>query len=206
MKFLKLPFLAAFLVAFVIPSIAMAQDHPSEHPSKEKVAKEHPSHSEHPSKDKFAENGVLAIAAADGRFTKFVAAIKAADLSGKLQGEGPFTIFAPTDEAFAKLEKGTLADLMEPANQAQLAGLLANCVVPGKLSAESFKTMKATNFNGRDLELMLVDGHCTVDGANVVGKELNAGNGVIHAIDSVLMPPALVEHPKNSAPKDHPGH
>jgi uncharacterized surface protein with fasciclin (FAS1) repeats len=201
MKPIKSPFFAALLVAIAMPTLVTAQDHPThEHPSKQKSKQEHPGKAVH------AGNSVLAKAAADGRFSKFVAAVEAAGLSEKLQGDGPFTIFAPTDEAFDKLPKGMLADLMAPANQARLAGLLANCVVPGKLGADAIKTMKATNVNGQDLALVVADGHSTVDGANVIGDELMAGNGVIHAIDAVLVPSAPVEHPEKAAPKDHPGH
>jgi len=197
MKPLKSLCFAALLVAFLIP--AAAADHPThEHPKKKALIKERPALP--------LDDGILAKAASDGRFTKFIAAVKAAGLTEKLQGEGPFTIFAPTDEAFSKLEKGTLADLMQPANQARLAGLLGNHVVPGKLSAEAVKTMKATNVGGRDLELKVAEDHWRVDGAKVIGEELQAGNGVIHAIDTVLMPPAPVEHSEKAAPKDHPGH
>ncbi len=197
MKTLRLLALAALLVAAATVSVALAQEHPTaEHPSAPKQAAA-PAH---------AADGVLAAAAADGRFTKFLAAVKAAGLTDKLQGDGPFTVFAPTDEAFAKLPAGTLDDLMAPAGKARLAGLLANHVIPGKLLAGKMKTMKAANVNGQDLAITVNDGQVTVDGAKVVGKELDAGNGVVHAIDTVLVPSEPVKDPDQAKPKDHPGH
>jgi len=193
----------AMIVAVAFPGLAAAQDHPSnEHPA----SSEHPSKAEHPGKTSHADDGVLAKAAADGRFTKFVAAVEAAGLSERLQGNGPYTIFAPTDEAFARLPEGALADLMKPANRALLVGLIGNHVVPGKLSADAFKNMKATNIDGHDLVIKSSHKKWTVDGVQVIGDELEAGNGVIHVVDAVLVPSKPVEHPEKAAPKDHPGH
>lgn len=192
-------FLATLLVAFAVAASAQ------EHPAGERIAKEHPG-VEHPVAPPHAGDGVLARAAADGRFARFLAAVEAAGLAGKLQGEGPFTVFAPTDEAFAKLPAGALDDLMAPANRARLAGLLGNHVVLGRLAAGDIKTMKAANVNGADLEIVIADGRVMVGGAQVVGDELTAGNGVIHAIDTVLVPAPPDEHPERAKPKDHPGH
>ena len=123
----------------------------------------------------------------------------------KLASEGPFTVFAPTDEAFAKLPDGALDDLLKPANKSKLAGILANHVVPGKLMAADVKTMKATNVSGQDLAIEVHDGAVMVDGARVVQADLAADNGVIHTIDTVIMPKSDTG-PKSDKPKDHPAH
>lgn len=166
------------------------------------LAQEHPTKMEHPAKP----GDILGIAAGAGNFKTFVTAVKAAGLVEKLQGEGPFTIFAPTDEAFAKLPEGTLEDLLQPANKARLAGLLACHVVPGKLMAADIKTMRATNVNGQDLNIMVHGGTVTVDDAKVVKADLVASNGVIHGIDSVIVPAPPAGKAESEKPKDHPAH
>jgi len=191
------------MLAFVVVCLAAATAGLAEgleHPTAKQTAKEPASTAS------YAGGGILAAAAADGRFTSFLAAVEAADLTGKLQAEGPFTVFAPTDEAFARLPEGVLDDLLKPANRARLAGLLANHVVPGQLHAADVKTMKATNISGHDLSIVAADGQVTVDGAHVVGNQLKADNGVIHAIDAVLAPAEPAEHPQSDKPKDHPAH
>jgi uncharacterized surface protein with fasciclin (FAS1) repeats len=210
MKSPKLLFLCVVMIAVsVIPGLVMAKDHPTnEHPG----SQEHPSSAEHPGKAIIEGDNVLAKAAADGRFTQFIAAVEAAGLTDNFQMEGPFTIFAPTDEAFANLPEGKLAELLAPANKSRLAGLIANHVLAGKLEAESVKTMKTSNINMVPLDIQVSDSEWTVDGAQVVGDEIQAGNGVIHVIDTVLFVPEPSEHPEhpehpeNSKPKDHPGH
>lgn len=172
------------------------------------LAHEHPITSEHP---KEAENAVKAgncveVAASAGDFVTLVEAIEAAGLTETLQADGPFTIFAPTDEAFAKLPEGTFDDLLLPANKAKLAGILANHVVPGKIMAADMKSMKATNVSGLDLIIKVDKDHVTVDGVTVVKADINATNGVIHAIDTVMIPTATGEMPATAAPKDHPAH
>lgn len=192
-----LPVLLALVVLGALP--ALAQEHPTkhEHPKKDAPAQM----SEHPAPG----DDVVAALKEAGRFTTLVAAIEAAGLNGKLQGEGPFTIFAPTDEAFAKLPKDELAALLQPANQAKLAGILAAHVVPGKIMAKDIKTMKATNVNGQDLHIDVQGDRVRVDGAQVVGPDLQASNGVIHAIDRVIFP-AAPKQKQADKPKDHPAH
>jgi len=135
-----------------------------------------------------SNDDIVAVASKAGSFTTLVAAIKAAGLVETLQGTGPFTVFAPTDEAFAKLPKGTLEDLLKPENKAKLAGILTYHVVPGKVMAADVKTMMAKTVNGQELDIKVNDGAVTVNKAKVSKTDVPASNGVIHVIDSVLMP------------------
>ncbi len=131
---------------------------------------------------------IVAVASGNGSFNTLVAAVKAAGLVETLQGPGPFTVFAPTDEAFAKLPKGTVEDLLKPENKAKLASILTYHVVPGKVVAADVKTMKAKTVNGQSLDVQVTDGAVTVDKAKVVKTDVPASNGVIHVIDSVVLP------------------
>jgi len=131
---------------------------------------------------------IVAVASSAGSFNTLVAAVKAAGLVETLQGPGPFTVFAPTDEAFAKLPKGTLEDLLKPENKAKLAGILTYHVVPGKVMAADVKTMKAKTANGQSLDVKVADGAVTVDNAKVIKTDVAASNGVIHVIDTVVLP------------------
>lgn len=135
-----------------------------------------------------ANKDIVAVASGAGNFTTLVTAIKAAGLVETLQGPGPFTVFAPTDAAFAKLPPGTLDDLLKPANKAKLAGILTFHVVPGKVMAADVKTMMAKTANGQELDIKATDGAVTVNNAKVTKTDIAASNGVIHVIDSVLMP------------------
>ncbi len=124
---------------------------------------------------------------ADG-FETLVAAVQAAGLVDTLKGEGPFTVFAPTDEAFAALPEGTLDDLLKPENKDQLTAILTYHVVPGKvMSGDLENNMMAATAQGGDLTIMTEDG-VTVNGANVVTADIEASNGVIHVIDAVILP------------------
>lgn len=151
-------------------------------------------------------DGVLAAAKQAGNLDTFLSAVNAAGLTEKLSGQGPFTIFAPTDEAFAKLPQGVLEDLMKPANRALLAGLLGDHVVPGKVMSADMITMKATNVSGTDLGIAVVGDVFMVEDAHVVQRDIAAENGVIHAIDAVLMPAAGTTPAAGDKPKDHPAH
>ena len=137
-------------------------------------------------KDKMGD--IVAVADGAGKFKTLCAAVKAAGLEETLQGKGPFTVFAPTDEAFAKLPKGTLDDLLKPENKEKLAAILTYHVLPGEVMAADVKTMKAKTVNGQSLDVMVEDGKVTVDKAKVIMADVPASNGVIHAIDTVLMP------------------
>ena len=124
-----------------------------------------------------------------GSFNTLVAALKAADLVDTLNGEGPFTVFAPTDDAFAKLPKGTLDDLLKPENKAKLQGILTYHVVPGKVMAKDVTGLKsAKTVNGQDFMITTKDGSVMVDNAKVVKTDIMCSNGVIHVIDSVILP------------------
>ncbi len=131
---------------------------------------------------------IVAVASSAGSFKTLVAAVKAAGLVETLQGSGPFTVFAPTDEAFAKLPKGTVEDLLKPENKEKLVAILTYHVVAGKVMAADVKTMKAKTVNGKEISVKVADGAVTVDKAKVVKTDVAASNGVIHVIDTVLMP------------------
>ena len=131
---------------------------------------------------------IVAVASGAGKFNTLVAAVKAAGLVETLQGKGPFTVFAPTDEAFAKLPEGTVASLLKPENKDKLVAILTYHVVPGKVMAADVKTMKAKTVNGKELSIQVENGQVTVDGAKVVKTDVAARNGVIHVIDAVILP------------------
>jgi len=138
--------------------------------------------------DKSAPGDIVVVASGAGSFNTLVAAVKAAGLVETLQGDGPFTVFAPTDDAFAKLPSGTVENLLKPENKAQLVAILTYHVVPGKVMASDVKTMKAKTVNGKELSILVADGKVTVDKANVVKTDVAAKNGVIHVIDAVILP------------------
>ena len=131
---------------------------------------------------------IVAVASSAGSFKTLVAAVKAAGLVETLQGKGPFTVFAPTDEAFAKLPPGTVEDLLKPENKDKLVAILTYHVVPGKVMAADVKTMMAKTVNGKELSIKVDDGKVTVNDAKVIKTDVAASNGVIHVIDTVLLP------------------
>jgi len=131
---------------------------------------------------------IVAVAAGAENFKTLVAAVKAAGLVETLQGDGPFTVFAPTDEAFAKLPEGTVDNLLKPENRDQLVAVLKYHVVPGKVMAADVRTMEAKTAQGQAVQLKVTDAGVTVDGAKVVQTDLLAANGVIHVIDRVILP------------------
>ena len=128
---------------------------------------------------------IVDTAVAAGNFSTLVAAVKAAGLVETLKGAGPFTVFAPTDEAFAKVPKATLDGLL--ADKAALTKVLTYHVVAGKVMAADVKAGHVKTVQGTDLA-MATEGGVTVNGAKVVAADVAASNGVIHAIDTVLMP------------------
>jgi uncharacterized surface protein with fasciclin (FAS1) repeats len=116
-------------------------------------------------------------------------ALTAAGLVETLKGEGPFTVFAPTDAAFAKLPAGTLDNLLKPENKAQLTAVLTYHVVPGAVkAAEIVKLKEAKTVQGQSVKIAVKDGKVSVDGANVTATDIAASNGVIHVIDAVMLP------------------
>jgi len=130
---------------------------------------------------------IVATASAAGTFNTLVAAVEAAGLVETLQSDGPFTVFAPTDEAFAKLPEGTVEDLI--ANPEKLRQILLYHVVPGKVMAADVVTLKsATTAQGSDVVILLADGGVQINQANVTATDIETSNGVIHVIDSVILP------------------
>lgn len=128
-------------------------------------------------------------AVAAGQFKTLAAALKAAGLVETLKGSGPFTVFAPTDEAFARLPKGTVEDLLKPENKAKLTAILTYHVVPGKvMAADVVKVKEAKTVQGGSLKVTASGGTVKVDNAEVVKTDIAASNGVIHVIDSVVIP------------------
>ncbi|WP_390836115.1 fasciclin domain-containing protein [Tautonia plasticadhaerens] len=136
---------------------------------------------------------IVDIAASNPDFETLVAAVQAADLVETLKGEGPFTVFAPTDDAFEALPEGTLDDLLLPENKEKLASILTYHVVPGKVMAADVLGMggqSATSVEGSDIPIEVDGETVTVAGATVTATDIEASNGVIHVIDAVIMPPA----------------
>jgi transforming growth factor-beta-induced protein len=136
-----------------------------------------------------AEQTIVETAIAAGSFKTLVAAVGAAELVDTLNGKGPFTVFAPTDEAFAKLPKEKLEWLLKPENKATLAAILTYHVVPGAVkAADVVKLSNATTVQGQRVDIKVDGGKVTVDGANVVKTDIACSNGVIHVIDTVILP------------------
>jgi len=143
-------------------------------------------------------NTIVDVAIASGKFKTLVAAIQAAGLVDALKGNGPFTVFAPTDDAFAKLPKGTLENLLKPENKAMLASILLYHVVPGQLMAADVVNLKqATTLDGPAINIKVSGSTVMVNNANVVATDISASNGVIHVIDTVLLPPEMMAPNKN---------
>ena len=132
---------------------------------------------------------IVDTAVAAGSFNTLAAALTAAGLVDTLKGEGPFTVFAPTDAAFAALPAGTVEDLLKPENKDKLVAVLTYHVVAGKvMSADLTEGMTAATVQGSDITITL-DGGAKVNGAVISGVDIEASNGVIHVIDAVLLPP-----------------
>ncbi len=124
-----------------------------------------------------------------GDFGTLVAAVKAAGLVETLKGEGPFTVFAPTDAAFAKLPAGTVETLLKPENKDKLVAILTYHVVPGKvMAADVVKLTEAKTVQGKSVKVKVDGGTVMIDGAKVVKTDILCGNGVIHVIDAVILP------------------
>jgi uncharacterized surface protein with fasciclin (FAS1) repeats len=138
---------------------------------------------------KAASRDIVDTAVAAGSFKTLAAALQAAGLVDTLKGKGPFTVFAPTDEAFAKLPAGTVEDLLKPENKAKLVAILTYHVVPGKVLADQVTKMNsAKTINGESLAISINGGTVMVDNAKVIKTDILCSNGVIHVIDSVVLP------------------
>jgi uncharacterized surface protein with fasciclin (FAS1) repeats len=135
------------------------------------------------------DQDIVDIAVGAGSFNTLVAAVQAAGLVETLKGEGPFTVFAPTDEAFAKLPAGTVEDLLKPENIDKLRAILTYHVVPGKVSSSDVANLRsAATVQGQPLQIRVRYGTVNVDNAKVVQADIMAKNGVIHVIDTVVIP------------------
>jgi uncharacterized surface protein with fasciclin (FAS1) repeats len=147
-----------------------------------------------------AGDDIPTTAAKAGSFKTLLAAAQAAGLVEALSGKGPLTVFAPTDEAFAKLPEGTIASLLKPENKAKLAAILTYHVVPGRVySTDALAAGSAKTLQGSSVKIAVTDGVAKVNDATLVATDLDASNGVIHVIDSVILPPADNQssiHPK----------
>ena len=137
-----------------------------------------------------AEKDIVDTAVSAGTFNTLVAAVKAAGLVETLKGDGPFTVFAPTDEAFAALPRGTVESLLRPENRETLGAILKYHVVAGRIYADDAVGAEvATTLQGADLRIRIKDGRLMVNDATVVSSDVEATNGVIHVIDRVILPP-----------------
>lgn len=133
---------------------------------------------------------IVELAADTEILSTLVAAVQAGDLAGTLSGDGPFTVFAPTNDAFAALPEGTVESLLKPENKEQLVSILTYHVVSGKvMSTDLSEGMTAATVNGAEVTITL-DGGAKVNGANVVSADIEASNGVVHVIDAVILPPS----------------
>ena len=136
-----------------------------------------------------ADKDIVDTAVAAGSFKTLAAALQAAGLIETLKGAGPFTVFAPTDEAFAKLPAGTVENLLKPENKAKLTRILTYHVVPGKVMAADVVKMKSAKaVSGDTIAIATKDGGVTINNARVAKADIAATNGVIHVIDTVIMP------------------
>ncbi len=138
-----------------------------------------------------ASDNIPAVATKAGKFSTLLAAAKAAGLVDALSGEKALTVFAPTDEAFGKLPKGTVDSLLKPENKEKLKAILLYHVVEGRVySEDALKAKSAATLQGGKVEITVKDGAAYVNGAKILATDIDAGNGVIHVIDSVILPPA----------------
>jgi len=132
---------------------------------------------------------IVDTAVAAGQFKTLAAALQAAGLVDTLKGKGPFTVLAPTDAAFAKLPAGTVENLLKPENKDKLIAVLTYHVIPGKAMSKDVAGMtSAKTVNGKEVAISVTDGKVTIGGANVTTADIAASNGVIHVIDTVLLP------------------
>jgi uncharacterized surface protein with fasciclin (FAS1) repeats len=173
---LKLTLIAALAVPFLF-SCSGSNNESTETSEEVEMIEEAPS------------NTIVDIALGSADHTTLVAALGAAGLVDALQGDGPFTVFAPTNAAFANLPEGALEDLLKPENKETLTSILTFHVVAGNaLSSDLSDGMVLTTLNGQTLTVSIVDGKVSINGANVVAADLAGSNGVIHVIDAVLLP------------------
>lgn len=152
------------------------------------ASKSEPNHVQAAAMEHRAGPDIVDTAVANGNFNTLAAALKAAGLVETLKGKGPFTVFAPTDAAFAKLPAGTVETLLKPENKEKLKAILLYHVAAGEVLAKDVKTMPLATVNGQRAEIVVKDGAVTIDNAKVTATDVVAGNGVIHVIDTVIIP------------------
>ena len=175
-----------FAVLLVIASLALAACAPAATPAPTATPMPEPTATPEPMLSDIVDTAV-----ADGRFTTLVAAVQAAELVDTLKGEGPFTVFAPTDDAFAALPEGTLDSLLLPENKQALTDILLYHVVSGKVMAADVTALtSATTVLGKDVTVKVDMGNVYINDAQVVITDIATSNGVIHVINAVLLPPA----------------
>lgn len=188
--------MAAVAAALVILPVAVACEPQADEAASDVPAEVETSDAE-PDADAVAEDEAVAgdtivdVASADGSFNTLVAAIQAADLVDTLSAEGPYTVFAPTDDAFAALPEGVLEALLLPENEEALTQVLTYHVVNGEIASSAVETGTVPTVEGSDLDAVAEDGSVSVNGVNVVTPDVDASNGVIHVIDAVLLPPTV---------------
>jgi uncharacterized surface protein with fasciclin (FAS1) repeats len=135
------------------------------------------------------EADIVDLAISQDFLSTLVAAVKAGDLVDVLKGDGPFTVFAPTNDAFAKLPAGTVENLLKPENKAQLVKILTYHVVPGKVMSKDLSNgQMAKTVQGSSVKVTIMDGKVMIDKATVTAADIEADNGVVHVIDTVIMP------------------
>lgn len=151
---------------------------------------DHHKEGEKPAAKAEGASDIVTIAAGTEDFSTLVAALKAADLVETLKGDGPFTVFAPTNAAFEALPEGMVADLLKPENKEKLTAILTYHVIPGNVMAKDVKPMSVATVQGSKATITVEDGTVMIDGAKVIKTDLIGSNGVIHVIDKVITPPA----------------
>lgn len=134
-----------------------------------------------------AQTDIVASAISQPELSTLVTAIKAAELVTVLQGQGPFTVFAPTNAAFKKLPEGQLEDLLKPANRDKLAAILKGHVIKGRVKAADIKAGEVKTLDGEEVEIAVQNGKVSYGNATVIATDMNAANGVIHEIDTVVI-------------------
>jgi uncharacterized surface protein with fasciclin (FAS1) repeats len=160
-------FTSLLIILLIIPTLALAGSH----------------------KTAYDKKDIVDTATSAGTFNTLVTAINAAGLTDTLRGKGPFTVFAPTDEAFAKLPTGTVENLLKPENIEKLQAILTYHVVPGKVKAkDAVNLTSAKTVNGQDFKVSRAGNDLMVDDAKVIKTDIMASNGIIHVIDRVIMP------------------
>jgi len=195
--------LASNVPGFAVPGFAQCQNHSTQSHSVQVVTSScqnrtsevmhyHNSHADnsHVLKSDDSKKSIVATAASSKGLSTLVAAVKQGQLAGTLNGKGPFTVFAPVNSAFAKLPKATVASLLKDENRSQLQAILKFHVVAGEVLAKDVvKLSKAKTVLGKDLSIKVKDGQVWVSGAKVIKTDIKCSNGVVHLIDSVMLPP-----------------